>query len=102
MIRDFWGVHKKNLYLEIKELEALIPNDTWEAIDAVRKIGNIGAHMEGDVNLIIDVEPEEATLLLELIESLLADWYIARHDRQQRNLKLKGIAEQKQIDQANP
>ena len=31
----------------------------WQAIDAVRSIGNIGAHMEKDINLIVDVDPEE-------------------------------------------
>jgi len=35
---------------------------TWEAIDAVRKLGNIGAHMEKDINVIVDVDPEEAEL----------------------------------------
>ena len=26
----------------------------------IRKIGNIGAHMECDINLIVDIEPNEA------------------------------------------
>lgn len=66
--------------------------DTWEAIDAVRHIGNIGAHMEKDINLVVEVEPEEARLLIGLIETLLSDWYVSRHDRQQRMLKLKAVA----------
>ena len=38
--------------------------DAWGAIEAVRSVGNIGAHMENDINVIVDVEPEEAKLLI--------------------------------------
>lgn len=62
----------------------------WKSIDAVRKVGNIGAHMENDINLIIDVEPQESRLLAELIELLFTEWYIHKHERE---LKLKSIAD---------
>ncbi len=55
---------------------------TWDAIDAVRKVGNIGAHMAKKVDIIIDIEPNEAELLIGLIERLFEDWYIAREKRQ--------------------
>lgn len=41
--------------------------DAWKAIEAVRHVGNTGAHMEKDINLIVDVEPEETKLLIGLI-----------------------------------
>ena len=82
IIRDFWGISKNRLVDEINELKAKIDPATWQAIDAVRNIGNIGAHMEKDINLVIDVEPQEAQLLIGLIEILLKDWYVARHERQ--------------------
>ncbi|MDP1924426.1 MAG: DUF4145 domain-containing protein [Thiobacillus sp.] len=88
IIRDYWGISKNRLVEEISELKPLIDSATWGAIDAVRSIGNIGAHMEKDINLVIDVEPEEAQLLIGLIEILLKDWYIARHERQ---VHLNGI-----------
>ena len=84
MIRDFWGISKGRLIDEITELEGKIDGLTWKAIDSVRKIGNIGAHMEKDVNIVIDVEPSEASLLIGLIETLMQDWYIVRHDRENR------------------
>lgn len=84
MIRDFWGISKRRLIDEIAELEEKIDVLTWKAIDTVRKVGNIGAHMEKDVNFIIDVEPSEASLLIGLIETLVQDWYIARHERENR------------------
>jgi hypothetical protein len=64
MIRDFWGIAKGRLIDEVNALQSRVDAQTWKAIDAVRKVGNIGAHMEKDVNLIVDVEPEEASLLI--------------------------------------
>ncbi len=71
MIRDFHGVKRKhNLKQEIEAIKDKVDLKVWEAIDGVRAIGNIGAHMEQDVNLIIDVEPEEAQKLIKLNELL--------------------------------
>lgn len=83
MIRDFWGITKSRLVDEISELQEKIPASQWKVIDSVRRIGNIGAHMEKDVNLIVDIEPDEARKLLRLIELLMEKWYIARHDEEQ-------------------
>jgi hypothetical protein len=88
MIRNFWGVSKQRLVDEIEAIQDLIDPLTWQAIETVRNIGNIGAHMEKDIDLIIDVEPHEAELLIGLIETLFDDWYINRHRREE---KLKGL-----------
>lgn len=93
MIRDFWQVSgKPNLYEEIKAIEQKIDPSTLKAILAVKDIGNIGAHMEQDVNLIIDVEKEEAQALIRLIEILLKDWYIAKHERDQHLAEIVNIS----------
>jgi hypothetical protein len=92
MIRDFWGVSKARLVDEIEAIEQKVDPLTWSAIDAVRKIGNIGAHMEKDINLIIDVDPEEAALLIGLIEMLINDWYIVKHEREQQLTKIISVA----------
>ncbi len=96
IIRDFWGITKNRLLDEIDELKGRIDESTWEAIDAVRSIGNIGAHMEKDINLIVDVEPKEAELLIGLIEILLKDWYIAKHERQQHLQSIVQVAKAKE------
>jgi hypothetical protein len=44
--------------------------------------------MEEDVNVIIDVEPAEAELLIGLIETLFEDWYVDREEKQKRNAAL--------------
>jgi hypothetical protein len=95
MIRDFWEIRKDKLSQEIDALKDRVDGDTWNAIDGLRQIGNIGAHMEKDINLVLDVDPDEASLLIGLIETLLEDWYIARHDRQERMASIKGAAEKK-------
>lgn len=96
MIRDFFGVRKARLIDEINEIQDRVDPLTWKSIDAVRKIGNIGAHMEKDINLMIDVDLNEAAVLLQLIEQLIEDWYITRHERQLRLSTIINIAEDKE------
>lgn len=81
MIRDFWGIKEKNLYNEISALKSQIPADLWSSIDALRQLGNIGAHMEKDANIIVDIDPNEANSLIQLIELLMKEWYINREER---------------------
>lgn len=95
MIRDFWKVSEPRLIDEIEAIEDKVDPDTWRAIDGLRKVGNIGAHMERDVNTIIDVEPAEAEQLIWLVETLLRDWYIARFERAQRLKELEAMAASK-------
>lgn len=95
MIRDYWKIRKSRLKDEIAALEDLVDPLAWEAIDAVRKVGNIGAHMEKDIDLIIDVDPSEAQELIGLIELLIEDWYVTRHEREQRLAKVAAIGKSK-------
>lgn len=48
MIRDFWGIVQSRLKDEIDALKDKVDPETWQAIDVVREIGNIGAHVEKD------------------------------------------------------
>lgn len=84
ILRDFWQVKPGRLVDEINQITDKVDPLTWEAIQAVRKIGNIGAHMEADINVMIDVDPDEAKLLIGLVETLLAEWYVAREERKTR------------------
>lgn len=95
ILRDYWKVKPDTLYNDIEQIKDKTDPLTWEAIESVRKVGNIGAHMEKDINVIIDVEPKEAELLIWLIETLLKDWYIAREVRQNRLAEIKALADKK-------
>ena len=102
MIRDFWGISKARLVDEIDALkkESVDPS-TKIVLDALRKLGNIGAHPEKDVNLIVDIEPSEAHKLLEFIELLMQKWYIERHEHEKLLQKILEIDKDKQ-DQRKP
>ena len=112
MIRDFCEISKGRLLDEIKELRERVDSghapsgvlpDSVDAIDDVRKIGNIGAHMEVDINVIVDVDPDEAQTLIELVEALFVEWYVAREARKARLGHLKQIAaDKKQQKEAQP
>ena len=88
MIRGFFGVSKPRLVDEIEAIKDKVDPATWDAIDAIRSIGNIGAHMEKDINVIVDVDPGEAEELIKLIELLIEDWYVNRHKRE---VQLKAV-----------
>jgi hypothetical protein len=104
MIRDFCGISRGTLFDEIAALRKQadagaapkgVEPESVEAIDHVRSIGNIGAHMEKDINVIVDVEPGEAQALIELIELLFDEWYVARRKREDRLGRVKEIKVQK-------
>lgn len=105
MIRNFCKIEdQRTLDGEIRALRKLVDEgkapsgvteESVDAIDHVRRIGNIGAHMEKDIDLIIDVDPNEAQVLIELVEMLFDEWYVARHQRQERLGRIKVMAEEK-------
>jgi hypothetical protein len=51
--------------------------------------------MESDVNLIIEIEPDEAQMLIELIETLFEEWYVQRQARTERLAKIAAIRAEK-------
>jgi hypothetical protein len=102
IIRDYWRVKPGNLANEIEQIKDRVDPLTWDAIEAVRKVGNIGAHMEKDINLIVEVEPQEAELLIGLIETLLKDWYITREERKLRLEQIRLLGETKDAAKKAP
>ena len=109
MIRDFCKISKPTLAKELDTLRVQVDegkgphgvdHDTMDAIDHVRHIGNIGAHMEKDINLILDVEPDEAQALIDLIELLFEEWYVAKHVREEKLVKLGVMVEKKKAMKA--
>lgn len=95
IIRDYWGITDRTLKREIDALQDKVAPSLWQAIDGVREIGNIGAHMDKDINVIVDVDPDEASILIELIEMLFSEWYVNRHDQEQRVAKMIALKDDK-------
>lgn len=98
MIRDFWGVKKHNLAQEIDALKDVIPAHQFAALNALRQLGNIGAHMEADVNTIVDIDTGEAEKLVKLIELLLKQWYVERYEQQKLYEDIIKINDTKQTE----
>ena len=98
MIHDFWGIKLKNLNQEISALKDKIPADLWSSIDALRQLGNIGAHMEKDTDVIVDIDPNEAESLIKLIELLMKEWYINREERKKLFSDIISTNESKQAE----
>lgn len=104
MIRDFAGISRGRLWDEIVELRKALEDgsvdrsvtpETVEAIDHVRCVGNIGAHMEKEIDQIVPVDPGEAQALIELVEMLFDEWYGAREKRRARLARVEAIAGEK-------
>lgn len=98
MIHDFWNIKLKNLNQEISALKDKISADLWSSIDALRQLGNIGAHMEKDTDVIVDIDPNEAESLIKLIELLMKEWYINREERKKLFSDIISTNESKQAE----
>lgn len=97
MIRDFWKIKKKRLCDEIDEVakQPMVSEQQQKALHALRNIGNIGAHPERDIELMVDVEPDEAKIMVSLIEFFIENWYIQKHNEDEMMKEIISISEQK-------
>lgn len=92
MVRDFFQVHNKGtLHAELEAIKDKCDGALYDAMMAVKSVGNIGAHPEKDVSLMVDVDPGEAETLLDLIHLLDQEWYIARAERAARIAKMQAL-----------
>ena len=85
IVRDFFDIPQNKrgeLGAELAFVKGKIDPAIWDDIQAVRGVGDIGAHMDKNVDFIVDVEPKEANLLIALIEELFKVWYLDREKRQ--------------------
>ena len=94
-IRDCKGIERRTLYEEIDALRSEVDEDLWAALHGAREVGNVGAHMRGDVNAIVDVDPSEAVRLLELLELVLDEWYVQAERRTKLLAEVRRLGESK-------
>lgn len=80
IIRDFHKIKPDTLYKEISQLEGVIPASQYKVLHSLRQLGNIGAHFEKDVSLIVEIDVDEAEKLIKLIEYLFEKWYIEQKE----------------------
>ena len=101
LIRDFWGIKKNTLYQEITELQNRVSAEQWRVLNALRNLGNIGAHPEADVNFIIDINPDDALKIVKVIELLIKQWYIERHEQQKLYSEVTSMSDEKDSQKSN-
>lgn len=81
LLRAKASVKSGDLVKEIQQVldSNTLPSDLAAAIDAIRAIGNFAAHPTKNTSTgqIVDVEPGEAELLLDVLEELF-DFYFVR------------------------
>lgn len=79
VLREVGNTTKKDLFDQIDEVMPSLPASLRDLIDAVRVIGNIAAHPTKSTHTgeIVDVEPGEAELLLEILE-MTFDFYFVQ------------------------
>jgi len=61
--------------------------------------------MEKDINHIVPVDPDEAQVLIDLVEMLFDEWCVAQNRRKTKLDQLQGIANAKKsliAEQRNP
>lgn len=98
LLREKAGVKKDDLAKEIQQvLDAKqLPGYLAEDLDAIRNIGNFAAHPMKSTHTgqIVDVEPQEAEWLLNLLEGLFDFYFVqptrAKAKRDALNAKLQG------------
>lgn len=97
IIRDIYNpiTKKEQLWEEIESIKSQIPTSLFKALNAVRNVGNIGAHPESDVLADIQVTSEEAKQLLLVIELLFRSLYIDKKEEEDLIAKVIDIGEDK-------
>lgn len=92
MIRDFHGLTKPTLHEELMAIKSFCDPELFDAMMGLKGIGNIGAHPEKDISLIVDVEEGEVETLLELLRILDKEWYVAKASRANSLASVKALA----------
>jgi hypothetical protein len=82
-------VKPQNLDKEIDEVieRGLLPSAVADDLDAVRIVGNFGAH-PGKGTELIDAEPQEAEWNLDVLEELFEEFYVKPAKRGERRTAL--------------
>lgn len=92
ILREKAGTKSKDLFDQIQEVldSQLLPSYLSDNLDAVRVVGNFGAHSTKSKNTgeIIAVEPEEAEWNLDIIEGLFDFYFVQASKMLERKSKI--------------
>lgn len=85
------GYTKRDLNDQIEDALKDLPTRIAENLDAIRQIGNFAAHpiKYKSTGTIVDVEPEEASWNLDVLESLFDYYYVQPKKAEEKRRKLE-------------
>jgi hypothetical protein len=98
MIRAKFRLKPGKLLNEIKTLGTFSPpiqQEIIDALDSIRRTGKFRALPEDDVKVVSDVTPEAARHVIDIIEILLYDWFVAPELHNERITALQLILNRK-------
>lgn len=101
MVRDFWKVSAKTLHRELELIEDKCDTDLYTALMGIKSIGNIGAHPEMDISVIIDVDEGEVDALIQVLQILDNDWYVSRAEKAKRLAVVQALGASKAVQKAS-
>ncbi|QBP17737.1 DUF4145 domain-containing protein [Acetilactobacillus jinshanensis] len=81
IIADFYHIEEGDLYHDLDQLRHKQSNPrVWQAIDSIRRLGNIGAHQTQNVdNVFGNVSVKGAKEIIGLIRMVIHDTYVEDH-----------------------
>jgi hypothetical protein len=94
ILRDFYRVDERRLVDEIAALKDNVEDPVSGALHALHQLGSIAAHPESAPDAIVDVEPSEAAVLIELLELLILETYVATERRRAGRVRAQAIADE--------
>jgi len=85
------GYSKRDLDKQIDDALEDLPTKIGENLDAIRNIGNFAAHpiKHQSTGLIVDVEPEEASWTLDVLEELFEYYYVQPKRAEEKRKRLE-------------
>jgi hypothetical protein len=94
ILHDFYQVDERRLVDEIAALKDNVEEPVSEALHALHQIGSIAAHPENAPDTIVEVAANEAAALIELVELLILETYVATQRRRASRVRAAAIADE--------
>lgn len=94
ILHDFYGIDERRLVDEIAALKDNVEESVSEALHALHQIGSVAAHPEKAPDAIVDVDPGEAGALIELLELMILETYVATERRKATRVRAQAIADE--------
>ena len=94
MLRHKFKLKPGKLQNEINTLAGIanpVNQEVIDALDGIRKLGKFKALPEDDVKVIVDISASEAKRMIDVIEILLHDWFIAPEEHNRRLAELRSL-----------